>query len=194
MKKIILSAALIATGIFATAQKNTILVAGEVGYSNTKTDWSGTSTSTSTLTANPKIGYQFSDRMTVGAEWKYTESDSDVATFSHSQKIGGFLRYAVPLSNTFAAYADLGAGYQYTGVGATSGKGFYADLVPALFINVKNGFGLNFNIGGIGYSKLNHTTKGSTVDYDTNDFNFSFGKSIGFGISKNFGAGKVASN
>lgn len=197
MKKIILSAALIATGIFATAQKNTILVAGEIGYSNTEIN----NASGSTLTLNPKIGYQFSDRMTVGAEWTYKESDGTVSNdlvnedaYTQNQKIGGFLRYAMPLNNTFAAYADLGVGYQYlandlAGIEQFSADGVYADFTPALFINMKNGFGLNFNIGGIEYSGLS-----GTGNYDADNFSFNFGKEVGFGISKNFGAGKKASN
>ncbi len=197
MKKIIISAALIATGIFASAQKNTILVAGEVGYSDTEIN----NVSGSSLTLNPKIGYQFSDRMTAGVEWAFQEADGTVSadgisedTYTQNQKLGGFLRYAMPLSNTFAAYADLGVGYQYaavdySGIEQFSADGVYADLTPALFINMKNGFGLNFNIGGIEYSGLS-----GTGDYDADNFSFNFGKEVGFGISKNFGAGKKASN
>ncbi|APD07618.1 hypothetical protein UJ101_02115 [Flavobacteriaceae bacterium UJ101] len=196
MKKIILSAALIATGIFATAQKNTILVAGEVGYSDTEIN----NADGSTLTLNPKIGYQFTDHLTLGAEWSYKESDGTVSNntvnadaYEQNQKIGGFLRYSMPLNNTFSVFADLGVGYQYlandlAGIEQYSADGLYTDLVPALFINMRNGFGLNFNIGGIEYSNLSGT------NYDADNFNFNFGKEVGFGISKNFGAGKKASN
>ncbi|WP_238555291.1 hypothetical protein [Chryseobacterium sp. P1-3] len=101
------------------------------------------------------------------------------------------MRYAVPLSQTFAVYGDLGAGYQnmkdtYTIAATTSERkmnGFYANFTPALFINFRNGFGLNFNIGGIRYGYL----KDSDADVTNNRFNFSFGKEVGVGISKNFG-------
>ena len=199
MKKIVLSAALIATGIFATAQKNTILVAGEVGYATSNEKTSGYDYDTDQLTLNPKIGYQFNDHMTIGAEWNFQEGTTDTAAgeaYDQDQKIGGFLRYSMPLNNTFSAFADLGTGYQYVannlnGVEQSAADGIYASLTPALFINMKNGFGLNFNIGGIEYSNLSEKAGYSSQDND--DFSFNFGKEVGFGISKNFGTPKSKS-
>ena len=62
--------------------------------------------------------------------------------------------------------------------------GFYTGITPALFINMKKGFGLNFSIGGLGYETLNYDISGSDVDYSK--FFVNFGKTVNIGISKNF--------
>ena len=206
MKKVILSAALLTLGLVASAQKGSILVAGNVGYSSDKVD-SDFDSKKNTFFIEPKIGYQFSDNMTVGVEGGYTNTkgENDVTYSgkvytdelkSNEYKIGGFLRYAVPFSQTFAAYADLGAGYKSIDTEKTianvtsddksnSGNGFYVGLKPALFINFKNSFGLNFGIGGIEYSNMDYDN-----DSSKSDFEFSFGKQVSVGISKNFGGAK----
>ncbi|MOA63696.1 hypothetical protein D3C78_1895110 [compost metagenome] len=58
----------------------------------------------------------------------------------------------------------------------------YASLTPALFINMKRGFGLNFSIGGINYDNLDGKN-----DPKQDHFGFNFGKTLNIGISKNFG-------
>lgn len=62
------------------------------------------------------------------------------------------------------------------------GSGFYVGVTPALFLNINKGFGLNFNLGSIGYRTLNYSNSGN----DTQNFNFSFGQAFSVGISKNF--------
>lgn len=198
MKKVILSAALLTLGLAASAQKGSVLVAGNVSYSSDKVEVSGTDTKVNEFSIEPKIGYQFSDNMTVGVEGAYLNHDgayklngTAVDGSYDTYKVGGFLRYAVPFSQTFAAYADLGAGYksetyEVDGVSTDSkGDGFYVGLKPALFINFKNNFGLNFGIGGIEYSKMDYDG-----DVSDSNFDFTFGKSVSVGISKNFGGAK----
>lgn len=208
MKKVILSAALLTLGLAASAQKGSILVAGNVGYKSNTTEVSNIDVKKNQFFIEPKIGYQFSDNMTVGVEGGYAHSkDENVVTVLNNEytqdtktneyKIGGFLRYSVPFSQTFAAYADLGAGYKsietedtnYLGVTSddksASGDGFYVGLKPALFINFKNNFGLNFGIGGIEYANMDYDD-----DSSSSDFNFTLGKEISVGISKNFGGAK----
>ena len=72
-----------------------------------------------------------------------------------------------------------------TGLPTTTLKsnGFYAGITPALFINMKNSFGLNFSIGGIQYSSLKSDT---TPSVKSSSFDFNFGKTVNIGISKNF--------
>ncbi len=179
MKKLILSVTLLGMVATATAQKNTLLVAGNVSYEDDDTS------NTKTYEFSPKVGYQFSDHWTAGIESAMGKIDADEYE-SNSFSLGGFVRYSQPLSEQFAVYADLGAGYQrieedYTDSAQFDADGFYASLTPNLFINFKNGFGLNFNIGGVGYGQFDGD------DYERSDFNVNFGKSVGFGISKNFG-------
>lgn len=64
MKKTLLIIALAIFG-FANAQKGTILVSGNVGYSTMKAE---SSVSQNYFSFSPKAGYQFTDNWTVGGE------------------------------------------------------------------------------------------------------------------------------
>lgn len=190
MKKLILASAIGFFGL-ACAQKNTLLVGGNIAYSSTKnTDVLNNSSTTNKFEFSPTVGYQFADQWTAGINASFgTDKISDTYKVN-TDKIGAFVRYAQPLNETFAVYGDLGIGYQ--GQKATQtilnqnfvtrANGMYVQFTPALFINFKNSFGLNFNIGGIGYNNLNDKNS----DAKTSTFDFSFGKSINIGISKNF--------
>lgn len=198
MKKILVMAAIAAFGM-VSAQKNTLLVGGNIGYSSDSNKIMGNKvSSTEAFTFTPTVGYQFHSNWTVGInsvitsgkqEEDFNNSASTVKTNEFA--IGPFVRYAVPLGEIFAVYGDLGAGYQNQNLKTTTlsstsevkANGFYTNFTPALFINFKNGFGLNFNIGGIKYSHL----KVDGIDATNSNFEFSFGKEIGVGISKNFG-------
>ncbi|MWB94412.1 outer membrane beta-barrel protein [Flavobacterium sp. GA093] len=174
MKKLLVCAALLISGL-ASAQKGSVLVGGNIGFASDKV---GEAKSTS-FEFNPKIGYQFADKWTAGVEGYIASVDSDWAEKTEKYKIGGFVRYTQSLSETFAVFADLGAGYQNESV--NDAKGMYVNLIPNLFINMKNGFGLNFSIGGIGYNNLDGRN-----DERRESFGFDFGKTFNIGISKNF--------
>ncbi len=175
MKKLLFAAAILISTI-ASAQKNSLLVGGNVGYSLEKTGDS----KFETFEFSPKVGYQFADRWTIGADAAIRSEKLSGYEKTDTYKIGGFVRYAVPLSDLFSVYGDLGAGYQNDSY--DNAKGMYASFTPALFINMKNGFGLNFSIGGINYDNQ----KGDFTPRKEN-FGFNFGKSISIGVSKNFG-------
>lgn len=190
MKKIMLMLALVVTGM-ANAQEGTILVGGNIGYSSDKMgDNKGSS-----FEFSPTVGYQFNDNMTVGLQSSILNSTSNSASGENKNnglKIGAFYRYSKPLSELFSVFADVSAGYQATktentivGLPTVSVKynGFYAGVTPALFINMKNSFGLNFSIGGINYGSL---TSDTTISTTLSSFDFNFGKTVNIGISKNF--------
>ena len=194
MKKLILTGAIALFGL-VSAQKNTLLVGGNIAYSSTKdTNDLNDSNTSNKFEFSPTIGYQFADHWTAGvnAFWG-SDKISDVYK-KNTDKIGAFVRYAQPFNETFAIYGDLGVGYQGQKTTqtlldqdiVTKVNGMYVQFTPALFINFKNSFGLNFNIGGIGYNNLNDKNS----DLKTSTFDFSFGKSINVGISKNFKLGK----
>ncbi|HRA71430.1 MAG TPA: outer membrane beta-barrel protein [Flavobacterium sp.] len=196
MKKLLLILAL-AVFSFANAQKGAVLVLGNVGYSSQKSDVSmGISPTQKSFNFSPKVGYQYNDNWTVGVESYISNSKQTYTSGEYKNNnfsVGGFLRYSKPIGGIFSAYADLGAGYhnvkqtQYNGginpyLSTLNGNGFYVGVTPALLLNINKGFGLNFNLGSIGYSTLNYSNPAN----DTQNFNFSFGQTFSIGISKNF--------
>jgi hypothetical protein len=192
MKKMLLILAL-ATFSFANAQKGTILVGGNIGYSSQTADNDLVKRKSDLFSFSPKIGYQFNDNWTIGGEFAVSsskETNGESVGKYKEFKYGAFVRYSVPLSPTFSVFADLGAGFQnqqtktYDGAIAKKYKadGIYVGITPALFINMKKGFGLNFSIGGLGYETFDYEINGT----DVRKFYFNFGKTVNIGISKNF--------
>lgn len=221
MKKVLLIAA-IAFASVASAQKGTFLVQGSLGFGSNKDSEvavpSGTRTEDKMNNFNfsPKLGYQFSDHLTVGLDASIGSSKTEttttpVAGFTNRRteklnlfSVGPFLRYTQSLSDIFSMYADLGIGYQagkqttetFNGLTTVSvdekGNGIYAGITPALFINMKKGFGVNISFGGIRYDsfsfddRIDPATLTGTRDHKINAFNFTFGQTVNIGISKNF--------
>ncbi len=204
MKKTLIIFAL-ALVSFANAQKGTVLVTGNFSYSSQKVKYNNTvqQNQYENFSISPKIGYQFNDNWTVGGEFSFFKNyneyfyNSSYLNASYDQKgfsVGAFMRYSKPLNETFSFYTDLGIGihkikenrlnydgFQYYNT-LSKGNGFYTNITPALFINIKKGFGLNFNIGGLSYGTINYDNNGG----DNKNFNVNFGKTISIGVSKNF--------
>jgi hypothetical protein len=181
---------LVSTGI-VNAQKGTILVMGNVSYSSDVSKNDGRDNFYKTLAFNPKVGYQFNDNWTIGAETSIasTRMESGETNYKWNQfSIGPFVRYTEPLGDLFSVYGDLGLGYQEyktrndnpSGVGRVHGDGFYTAFSPALLLNIKKGFGLNFSLGGLSYGVM------KTSGTRNSKFNLDFGKTFTIGISKNF--------
>ncbi|MBE8725373.1 outer membrane beta-barrel protein [Flavobacterium hungaricum] len=194
MKKMLLILALSVFG-FANAQKGTILVGGNIGYNSQNVDYGVVDIKTNSFEFSPKVGYQLHDNWTVGGEFGLESSKQNNGGSEskfNSFKAGAFVRYTVPLTETFSVFADLGAGFHNQKVknyddegdllSTTKADGLYAGVTPALFINMKKGFGLNFSIGGLGYETLSFDNNGP----DVKSFYFNFGKTINIGVSKNF--------
>lgn len=196
MKKMLVVLAL-AMVSFANAQKGSILVMGSVNYESQNVSNSGSEEKSSSFGFAPKVGYQFHENWTAGIEagvgTDKREFNDNTENKVNNFSLGGFLRYSKPLNQTFSAYADLGVGYQsekYTFpvgnfLATNEGDGFYIGVTPAIFINVNKGFGLNFNVGGIGYNTLNFDGNNGNGD-NVKNFNISFGQAFSVGISKNF--------
>ncbi|MFC4164279.1 outer membrane beta-barrel protein [Epilithonimonas zeae] len=203
MKKLLVIGAIALFGAM-NAQKNTILVGGDISLLTSKDKFGSTTTNESnTFNFNPRVGYQFTDNWTAGVKLgvgtgKVTEQISGTS-YEGTEKINNFTygvfgRYTQPLSETFAVFGELdvyasngkvtystNAPGNFSSTNKTTGFGVM--FTPNLFINFKNSFGLNFNIGGLGYE----TSKVKDSDFKTNAFGFSFGKGVTVGISKNFG-------
>ena len=175
MKKLLLAVTLLIATI-SNAQKGSMLLGGNVGFTSEKIgDYK-----TENFEFSPKIGYQFTERWTAGVEGSVLTYKTTGLEKQEGYRVGGFVRYAKPLSEIFAVYADLGAGYQ--NISLNDADGVYASFTPALFINMKRGFGLNFSIGGINYDNLKDNN-----NVKQERFGFDFGKNFNVGISKNFG-------
>ena len=193
MKKILVMAAL-AICSFANAQKGTILVGGNIGYTSEKSEFQFSEAKASTFSFSPKVGYQFNDNWTVGGEFTASSATTDNGTIEEKDnnfRLGAFVRYSVPLSQTFSVFADMGAGFQNlknktygpgNGFSKDKADGMYVGITPALFINMKKSFGLNFSIGGLGYETLSFDNNGA----DYSNFYFNFGQTFNIGVSKNF--------
>ena len=195
MKKTLMILAL-AMFSYANAQKGTVLVSGNVGYSSQKSGNSGGQDYDS-FNFSPKVGYQYNDNWTIGVESSINNSKTTSTmgdNKSNGFSVGSFIRYSKPINEIFSFYSDLGIGYHNADQSYTTGgfnsstntnkaDGFYVGVTPALFLNIKKGFGLNFNIGGLGYNTLKNTTSNGS---DSKNFNFSLGQAFSVGISKNF--------
>ncbi|HEY4618870.1 MAG TPA: outer membrane beta-barrel protein [Flavobacterium sp.] len=180
---------------FANAQKGSVLVAGNIGFNSQKNSSLGNESKQNYFNFSPKVGYQFLENMTVGIESNIQSYKTSISGNTYDNKynqlqLGAFLRYSKPLGGVFSAYADLSAGMlaNKTSISdplSTSFKssGLYFGITPAVFIDLKKSFGLNFSIGGIDYSSIKDDTAAKNK---TTGFAFSFGNSFNIGISKNF--------
>jgi hypothetical protein len=177
-------------GTLLFAQKNSLLLYGNVGY---QSDKSSSDTKDSKVTFNPAIGYQFDDNWTAGAYLGLQSAKHDPSTPSEPVikatgiAAGPFIRYAKSLGGIFAVYGQLQGGFTSGEVksGSTTlykTTGFETKLFPAFGINVHNGLALNVDFGGISYS--GYKVKGTSGN--NNSFDFNFGQNFTIGISKNF--------
>lgn len=202
MKKTLVILALVMIS-FANAQRGTVLVSGNVSFWSNKDSSQGSESKGKNFNFSPKIGYQFKDNWTVGAEAGFSSSKNEYTyqenASNNQERItknftgGAFVRYSQSLNPMFLLYADLGAGYKNLKETNTNSfsdpatstntfDGVYANFAPGLFLNIKNNFGLNFGIGGLTYSN----TKSDRNNGKNSNFYFNFGQSFNIGLSKNF--------
>lgn len=178
---------------FTNAQKGTVLASGNFTYYSLKSDNESVN---NFWGFSPKIGYQFKDNWTTGIVASISNAKNGGVSYenkTNAYSIGGFLRYSKPLGNLFGFYIDLSSGYNNSKItnsyyggnnppnSKNTGDGFYLGILPAISLNISNGYALNFNIGGIDYSSMN---------YDDGTYNrytsITLGQAFSAGISKNF--------
>lgn len=190
-------ASVMAFGTFA--QKNTLLVGGNVGISSSKNENTQFETKNTAFTFDPYVGYQFDNHWTagavvsVGSNKQTVNSSPEQVDKTNAFSAGPFIRYTQKLSDVFLVYGQLQGifgGYKNTsslGNVSVTDKGsvYSATLFPAVFINLKNNFGLNFNFGGLTYGSIK-PDGGKAIS----SVNFNFGQVANIGISKNFSFGK----
>ena len=161
------------------AQKKSILVTGSAYFSQQRYEMAG---KTINWNINPGIGYGISKDLTLGINLGYGQSTQSYNPQTSNFSIRPFLRYTRPLSSIFSIYGEVESGLRhYTGGNVRDQNEFVFSFTPAIEMNLKNNFALNFSIGGLNYTR--GKTPGSST-YSMVDFNFGSGASIG--ISKRF--------
>ncbi|MDH7463925.1 outer membrane beta-barrel protein [Chitinophagaceae bacterium 26-R-25] len=189
MKKMLLAVVILASAAFsAKAQQGSVLVYGNVGLNTSKTPTNagdGSTYKSTNFSIAPGVGYQFNKNWTVGGEVDFSTQKSGDAKAYNTFKVGPFVRYACPISDIFSIYGQLGTGYQGQKQSDYKASGVYAYIVPAVAVNVKNGFALNVAIGGIEFNNMK--PKGEKA---SNSFGLTFGQAVSIGVSKNFGGKK----
>jgi hypothetical protein len=180
----------------ANAQKGTVLIGGFVSLRSTENTSNGINQKFNSFELTPKVGYQFSTYWTAGIETTIGNSRSQsTSTGINSEiktnvfNIGGFLAYSKQLTGIFYGFAKITTGLQteklsQKGITYTSSQlnGFYIALEPGIYIDLKKGFGLDFFIGGLRYNTFKNQQTDST---SKKELDFTFGKVLKIGISKN---------
>jgi hypothetical protein len=181
MKKVLMIVMLAFPGITAQAQSNSLLVYGNLEINSSK---SGAGVKTNKFAFSPAVGYQWNDHWTGGVNLR-TETWKEGAPKVKTTSLGAgpFVRYAYPLSDIFAVYGQLNANYFSGKTAGVKSAGFESTLFPAIGVNLKNGFALNFTFGSLSFV----STKIKGQSDNDNAFGLNFGSGAGFGISKNFG-------
>ncbi|WP_346237808.1 outer membrane beta-barrel protein [Niabella insulamsoli] len=194
MRKIQLSIFSFLMAVAANAQKGTVLVGGNTSFSTLKNqhvfinDQFYSISRSTNFAINPFVGYQFDKNWTAGVtgslDWtkeKYV-SPMNYAGRHTSYGFGPFVRYTHQLSDIFSLFGQLEGQYKRTD--GSDLRGVSSKLFPAVFINVKNGFGLNLDFGGIEYEMSSY--KHAPANLRSGQFGVNFGKTFNIGISKNF--------
>ena len=196
MKKLILTTA-IAIGMLANAnaQKNSMLLGGSVDWSRTSWPLTGGDSINSLSSFNPYFGYQFDDHFTAGIALnaggtRISSVASPLQQKSPSFEVGPFVRYTKTLNNIFSVYAQLNGmfGNKKDIIGTTIQAGSVynttsINLTPAVMVNLKNNFALNFSFGSLGYYGV---TPSGTSNATVGTSHLSFGRTMNIGVSKNF--------
>ena len=183
MRKYLLIVLLSAVTLPAIAQKGSTLLYGSLGYQYMENSPFGGSGSIFSI--NPGIGYGLSDRWTAGVNLTFRLYNGHYESTSFGA--GPFVRYTRPLSEMFSVFGQFDAGYSIEKVeGNQQTKTLTMALFPAIEMNIKNGFALNFSMGGLDF------TSGSSagIPGSSKSFSIQFGSSANFGVSKRFGVKK----
>lgn len=190
MKKLIcLFAISLGLGTAMNAQKNSVLLYGNVGLNTSK---SPTDHATKDFNLSAGVGYQFSNNWTAGITGGYgthreRPNGQNFWSVDDSYSIAPFLRYTRPLGSIFTVYNQVEFGYFGTASGATNinsrvnYNGVYGYMYPGIGINFAKGWALNFDLGGIGYSSY----KLETSNDAQRNFGFNFGQQVNAGLTWN---------
>ena len=188
MKKLFTMALGMAFLVGVKAQPKTILVNGSVAFAST-TKGEKKDVGFGLL---PAIGYQFDKHWTAGIQFDFEGGKQTTDGVKTSKNTGfgvaPYIRYTWPISSIFAIYLEGKSGFlnkKFEGLSPNE-KRFFINVSPSVYMDIKNGFGLNLSFGGVEYNTM--TPVGSTLK--TKRLLMDFGQGASFGISKNFGTKK----
>jgi hypothetical protein len=198
MKKSILILSCFALTVAAYAQKNSVLVMGNINLSSSKDEPTPVSSARRTYTSfTPGVGYQFTDRWTVGVlgeitlTGQKTTAPNTKTTKGQIRQYGGglFARYNIPITDLLFLVTQADAAYTTSsgfvdGVKLPgSGTNFLSvEFTPSIGMNIKKGYALNLGFGNINFQHGKMISGGGT----NSAVNFNLGRSFTFGITKNF--------
>ncbi len=196
MKKIFLSMLCAGAVMAANAQEKSVLLFGDLGGNTNQQETSSTSgkATVTNFHITPGVGYQFDKHWTLGLEatmmYYSNKHNPSVAADGSTMQFGGgvFGRYTWSISNLIFVYTQLdvidAAGKSYDANGNSlpgTTNTLSAMITPAIGINIKNGYAINFSFGNLGFSQ---TT--ATGGFTNSSFDYNFGRGMSFGMTKNF--------
>lgn len=190
--------ALIAMCAIAHAQKNSILVMGNVGFNvSGSNDTAGRKETTASTILTPAVGYQVSDRWTFGLMVDFVSNSrkntdpsnptGDLKTKSTNVNAGVFARNTIPITDLL--FLAVNGALMYTNLvasanGTNNSMALHAvqlRVTPNIGLNIKKGYALNFGFGDLSASYASNKAGAATYNAGVN-----FGRAFTFGLTKNF--------
>jgi hypothetical protein len=178
MKKTILMLAMSAMTLGAFAQKNSILVSGNFGFTSAT---NAQDVSTTTINFAPRLGYEFKENMTIGLNFGYSSQTVGDADALSAINFGPFFRYNMPLGDIFSIFTDVYA--NYSSLSNDRGTGFNFGVTPGVLAKLGKGWATTLNFANLGYTSSGRTGA------KTSEFGLTVLGTGGLtmGIQKNFG-------
>lgn len=178
MKKILLTLAVAAASVVAANAQ--FLIGGDLGFTyGSNEQKNAIDTTTIGFNINPKVGYELSDAMSVGAYlgFGYTKAEDDILnteTKTTTWEVAPFLRYNCLSFGKFTVAAEATIGVWGRSIAdASSTIGFGVNVTPWLVYNLNEKWsletGLNFLNLGWNYSSTDYDAAG-VEDLKTNAF------------------------
>jgi hypothetical protein len=209
MRSIFLFLAFTLCCFFSFAQKNSILIDGNISIAKfTDKEYETTDrirllnlNKTSMLRSKLISGYQFNKNWTVGLLFSYNKNKFVNFDYSNSPTIvespvvtinkglGAFTRYSKKLNDIFFIIGQLEVEtlkqiYKVERSNIeTVQKPFRLEFIPKIGINIYKNFALNLDFGGFLYTTKNVGTYGNL---EFSGFELNFGRILNIGVSKNF--------
>ena len=182
MRKHLLFSILLFVSVAVFAQQGSTLVYGNFYYQRSKSKMDAGGDATWSWSLSPGIGYQVAPKWTAGLNLVYGEFKN--ASKTTTIGAGPFVRYTASLSDIFSIFGQLEGGYTvHDRKDNPNYSTFRMSLFPAIEMNLKNGFALNFGMGAIDYT----SSRSDDLLGNYNTFSISLGSAATVGVSKRFG-------
>jgi hypothetical protein len=136
-----------------------LMLGGSVSYTSTDTTpLNGTTTTTSTLTLSPYVGYQLSDNLDVGVSVIFGTTDNGT-TSTTTFGLGPEVHYALLSWGSLRLLAGGRILYTSTssetqGGGETTRKTLIIEAFPMALYDLNNRFSVFLELGSIGYKRI----------------------------------------